>query len=206
MLDNEAVADERQIELDEAIERAKSDEAVKADASPPESYIDDEEPAVSNVWTIQSLEDADWALKRIGDLEQEVAENQKVFDKALLRLKLRQAQLSKRANSGIAFFTFKLQAYAEAHRAELIKGKKKSRALLHGSLGWRKTGGGLEVTDKEALLVWARAQPVESELLRITEAPAIANLQKHFKETGEVPPGTEPKPEVDVFTLKTESK
>lgn len=184
-------------------ERTTTEEAAAADASPPESYVDDEEPAVSAPWTVQSLEDADWALKRIGDLEREVAENERVYQSALLRLKLRHGVLTERADRGIAFFTAKLEAYAAEHRAELIKGKKKSRTLLHGSLGFRKSGGGLEVLDKEALLGWCRQQPVESEVLRITEAPAIAAVQKHFKDTGEVPPGTELKPEVENFTLST---
>ena len=171
-----------------------------------EEYQDEEMPEARPGWHIGDLGALDWALSRVADLEREMAENERLAALAIERIRLRTLKLNERAARGVQFFSGRIREYAELHRAELLGGgKKKSRALVHGTVGWRKKGGGLSVTDVEALLAWARAQPVEAELLRIKEEPALSAIKKHYAATGEVPDGCDVEPEVEEFTLKTEA-
>lgn len=165
-------------------------------------YVDEVEPSVTEVWCVSDLTSADWALSRLADLEREQAENRALEAAAISRIKLKAELLNEKLGRGVAFFRSRIEAYAETHRAELLGGgKKKSRALLHGTIGWRKTGGGLEVKDEAALLAWAQSQPAESGVLRIKESPALDEIGKAFKRTGEIPPGMDVKPEVEKLII-----
>lgn len=174
-------------------------ETLAAPAVDTEVYYDEQDPTVaSSTWRVENLGSADWALGRLKELEREIAQNEAIAAEAVRRLEARVQVLNDRAMRGVRFFRAKLLEYLLTHRAELLgTGKKKSRDLPHGRLGFRKAGGGLEVVDKEALLAWAQAQPVELELVRITEAPAIAAIKAHCEATQKVPPGMVLQPDVD---------
>lgn len=156
-------------------------------------------------WTIADLDTLDWALSRMADSEREVEENNKLAQEAIGRIKLKTEILNERAEKAIAFFRSQIAAYAETHRAELLGGgKKKSRTLLHGTIGWRKKGGALEMKDAAALLDWARLQPIESNVLRIKEEPAWDVIKKSYPDakSGEIPPGCDVVPETEEITIK----
>jgi phage host-nuclease inhibitor protein Gam len=162
-----------------------------------------QEESISQDWRIQDLSTADWALSRVADLERELEENEEVAKAAIARIEARKQLLNEKVERGLRFFRSHLAAFAQEHRSALLGGgKKKSRSLLHGTLGWKKSGGRLEVRDRAALLEWARLQPVELGFLRITEAPALDEIQRQFKLTGEVPPGTDVQPEVEEVVIK----
>jgi phage host-nuclease inhibitor protein Gam len=154
-------------------------------------------------WSIKDLGAADWSLARIADLEREVDENTAMANAQIAKLQHKAQALNAPLLRRVEFFRTMLAAYAQANRAAILgNGKKKSRALLHGVLAWRKIGGGLTVTDRDALLEWARAQPVELELVRVREEPAVAEIKRHCAATGEVPPGAEVVPEGEEFSVK----
>lgn len=180
-----------------------SEVATPAEAEAP--YVDAEEPAVrTGEWRIQALADLDWAMKRRGELEAMQRANDALFKETVERLKLRLERLNKPLQNGVAFFTAAIHAYVITHRTELIgTGRKKSRALLYGTVGFRKSGGGLEVKDADALLAWARTQPVELGYVRITEAPALAEIKRAHKASGELFPGTDLAPESEEFYVKS---
>jgi len=169
------------------------------------AYVDEHEPAVTDQWSIGDLSAADWALSRICDLEREIAENNELAEEAIAKIKMRTDLLNERAQRGVAFFKGRLATFAQTHRELLLGGgKKKSRSLLHGSIGFRKTGGSLEVLDKSELLEWARFQPAEFGFVRIKEEPAVDEIKKRFKLTGEVPPGTHLAEEREEVVVKAE--
>lgn len=157
-------------------------------------------------WRISDLATADWALSRVGDLQREIDENEALAEAARDRITLKTQILNERVHRGVEFFKRHLEAFAQSHRELLLGGgKKKSRSMLHGSLGFRKAGGGLEVQDREALLDWARLQPIESGVLRITEEPNLVEIKREFKRMGELPPGTDLAPETEEVVIKAES-
>lgn len=174
-----------------------------AEPGPEERYIDSEDETVRDGWRIESVSSLDWALSRIADLEREQAENTAIVEEHIARLRLRLEKLNAKAERGLKFFRSQVQAFADAHRAELLGGgKKKSRALPHGTVGWKKVPAKAVVTDEAALLEWARKQPVEREVLRVKEEPAWSAIKALIEEGVELPPGTELTPEGETLTIK----
>lgn len=167
-----------------------------------DDYVDDERPEVQGRWAIENLDAADWALRRLADLQREKAENEAIARRRIEEIQMRLATLNKRAERGIAYFEAKLTEWAKANRAELIPGKKKTRDLPSGSISFRKKGGGLVVVDEAALLKWAEEQGLEKGLVRIKVEPALSEIKKQLGE-GEVPPGMDVEPEREEVVVKT---
>ena len=167
-----------------------------------EPYQDEQDPTVTAGWAIQNQNSADWALGRLADCEREIASIDSQYEAAVARLVARKAELNGRAQRGATYFRAKLEEWATRNRAVLTHGQKKSAALLHGHIGWRKKGGGLKVEDKAALIEWLSVQPVEWGLYRVKVEPEMEALQSRFKQLGEVPPGCIDVPETDVFYAK----
>jgi phage host-nuclease inhibitor protein Gam len=177
------------------------------DANQADVYADEERAEVREGWRIETLADADWALKRIGELEQEKAEVTAIEAERVAEIHVRAETLRERVDRGVRFFSAKLREFAETHRDELLKGgKAKSRALIHGSIGWRKKGGGPVVVDKVALERWAMTQPPETGFVRIKSEPAWDSIKQHISNTGEVVPGVELAEESEEFQVKPGGK
>jgi phage host-nuclease inhibitor protein Gam len=142
-------------------------------------------------------------LRRLAELQRTVDENNEVLKASIERLKERTKRLNAQAERGVGFFSGALREYAEANRAELLGGgKKKSRGLPSGDIGWKAVPEKVTVLDEAVAIAWARSQPVESELLRIKEEVNKPALAAHFKETGEVPPGCDVSPAREEFVVK----
>jgi phage host-nuclease inhibitor protein Gam len=153
-------------------------------------YEDSENPEVRGAWQIETLQSADWALARLAECEAEAAEIDRQAKAAIERVKARAEDLKAKAGRGANFFRFKLLAYAERHRTAILgAGKKKSRDFMHGKIGWRSKPERLEVENAAELEAWLVAQPVEAGLYRQKIEPEMAELQRRFKENGEIPPG-----------------
>lgn len=172
---------------------------------PSEVWNADELEEVPETWAPSSLSDADWCLKRLGELEAEKAEVDAVLRDRVAELQTRAEKLKEKADRAISFISTRLRQYAEANREELLKGgKAKSRALLHGRIGWKKAGGAPVMTDAAQVLAWARAEAPQ--FVRTKEEPAWSDLKKHVAETGEVVPGVDMEPESEEFTWKAGGK
>lgn len=182
-------------------------EEKKVSESPEALRLEMEQNGLPEGWKIRSITDLNWALSRIVDCEQEIRENNQVMEEAVALAKFKTALLNEALTKSAAFFRDQAVHYAEEHKAELIKGKTKTRKLLHGSVSWKTQPAALVMTDAAALLVWAEAQPVELEYVRVKRTPAWDAIKKAFSktETGEIPPGTDLSPEVETLTIKTEA-
>lgn len=164
-------------------------------------FRDDEMPV--DAWRIDDLSTADWALKRIQELQMETEEITAVELQRIAEINARAKKLRERAERGIAFFEAKLREFAETHRDLLLKGgKQKTRNLIHGSIGWKKKPGTPRVADENTLLTWAIRQPPEKGFLRVIEEPAWDVIKQHVKLTGEVPPGVEVTEDEERFVVK----
>lgn len=169
-------------------------------------YTDEEDERVDDCWRPESMVDADWCLKRLGDLQAQKESNEWLTSQALeretARLQLRLERMNESVERGIIFFTARLRGFWEAHKKDLLTGRKKSRAFPHGTLGTRIQPARLEVQDAAKLIDWAASQKDPWRFVRVDVAPAMAEVQAHFKATGEVPPGCEVKPEDEKFAAK----
>jgi len=180
-------------------------ELVAAAKAMQSEYVDEQDPTVRGDWAIQNTGSADWALERVGECEGEADSIEAQYAAAVERLSKRKAELLARAARGASYFRMKLEEWAGPNRASLLKGKGKSVAMLHGTIGWRKKGGNLRVEDKDALAAWLITQPVESGLYRVRVEPEMRALQKWCAESGEIPSGCEFVPEFDEFYVKAEA-
>lgn len=189
---------------------SEDNEALRLAAEPapeaPEEYFDEELDSPTSAWRIADLGQADWALKRLAALEKEAADNERIAELRIAEIRARTAKLNATALRGADFFRGQLAAYAMSHRTELLGGgKKKTRKLPSGEIAFRSKGGGLSIIDRDALLSWARQQPVESGLLRIKEEPALDEIKRHFKASGEVPDGMQLEEEREEVVVKAVS-
>ena len=140
-------------------------------------------PAAPEGWTVRSASDADWALERIAAAQREIAEAEEQFRAAVKRLEERRDALLKAPARTVEFFHGHLRMWAEGNREAICSGKRKSRAFIHGRVGWRTAPLKLEVVDSGPLRQWAHGLELVREEL---DEPGI---RAHFKATGEVPPG-----------------
>lgn len=158
------------------------------------------EPERAEGWRIEHIAQADWALEKLAETKYRLDEIEEMEATAIERIRARATKLREEPTRDAAFFESHLRLWAENNRNTLLTGKAKSRKLLHGSVGWRTKPMGLEVKDLAALLEWARPR----DLVRIKEEPQMDAIRGHFKAVGEIPPGTDVKPETETFYVKVE--
>jgi len=165
------------------------------------AYEDDERPEVKGPWRIQSLADLDWALERLGALEAERVSVIAQGEAACKRIWDRADVLTERLGRGAAFFEAKIEEYAQGNKDALLGGgKRKSRDVLFGRVGWREHPGHIHVTDEAALKKWLAAQENES-LYRTKIVPKMFELNQLYDADGTIPPGCEYKAAEDVFYI-----
>jgi phage host-nuclease inhibitor protein Gam len=163
---------------------------------------------VERGWAIENVQSLDWALARVAALRAEVTTVDELERAAIARVKQRAEALRARAGRGIRFFEFQIEGYAQRNRPALLGGgKRKSRALINGTVGWRakNTGGRLKVEDPKALEPWLLASPVEAGFYRTKTEAEMKTLQAHFKATGEIPPGCRVEEETETFYVETDA-
>lgn len=155
-------------------------------------YEDPDVPAVrTGEWSIQNIQSLEWALGRLAALEAERDHIDAAVAEAKKRLDERREELVTRALRGIGFFESHIAKYATENREAILGGgNRKSRVLLHGTVGWRRREGRLVVVDAPALQRWLREQDDVS-LFRVKIEPEMAALQENFKKNGVIPPGME---------------
>ena len=166
-------------------------------------YQDDERPEVKRGWRIGSEEEADWALVRMSEHEAQIASIDRQLA-ATVERETRRAEMRKgSAPHGVAFFESALMEYGEREKRALLGGgKKKSRAFLHGVIGWRKKGGKLTWIDEAATLAWAKSRPVEQGLYRVKYELEKKMIQDVTRAENIIPPGCELEPETDEVYAK----
>jgi phage host-nuclease inhibitor protein Gam len=175
-------------------------------ADPYADYQDTEDEKVTGAWAIETVTSLDWALSCVAASEAEAREADAMAKAAKARIDAKAAQMKAAAERRAGFFRFKIEEYAERNRETLLGGgKKKSRTLLHGTIGWRSSQERIVVTDPQALEAWLVTQPVERGLFRQTIAPDLKALQALFQASGEVPPGCDTKPAADELYVKADA-
>ena len=180
------------------------------DPMPPElaTYEDAENPEVRGPWRIETIQSADWALARMAELQAEAEQVDAMRDAAIRRIEEKAEAMKAKIARGVSFFGFKLLEYGQRNKKALLGGgKKKSRAFLHGSIGWRtkNKGGRLAVEDAKALEAWLVLQPVDAGFYRQKIEPEMKALQAQFQADGVIPPGCRVEEEIDEPYVKAEA-
>lgn len=184
-----------------------AEEIAPAPDSPPllPEYVDEERPDVRLGWRIGELTEADWAFQRMQELEAQIAAVEKQKEAAIARIEKRAAELEEKAARGIAFFKEHLSEFGEREKRQLLTGKRKSRDLVHGVIGWRakNKGGKLRWVDEDLTIAWAKSRPVEEGLYRVKYELEKTAIEKVARAENIIPPGCELLTETDEIYVKT---
>ena len=146
-------------------------------------------------WTPAGDRDVEWALECIAESEAESASIDQQLADLVERATARANALKVKAERRADFFRGRVTDYAEANKAGLLTGKKRSREYLSGKIGWRKRGGKLVVADRQALADWLMTQ--DPALYRMRLEPEMKALQELARTQGVIPPGCDWEPERD---------
>jgi phage host-nuclease inhibitor protein Gam len=147
---------------------------------------------------IHTLASASWAMERMAEARVEVEEIDRMEREALDRVKARCARLRARASGESATWEARIVDWMQRARESILRGSSKSRSMVHGRVGWREQPERLVVEDADLLALWLREQPVGSPLVRVKVEPVMAEIQRHLKSTGEIPPGCRVEPGRDI--------
>ena len=114
---------------------------------------------------------ADWALRKLGQLEAQKRQRAAFVAAEIERLQAWQAHEDRQAERFAAYLTALLRPYDDQLKAEgKVSARHKSYRLPHGALTARQAPIEWEV-DEATLLAWAEATDPET-LVRVTKAPA----------------------------------
>lgn len=113
----------------------------------------------------------------------------------------RRDSIKAKAEKRAAWVRVLLEEYAKTHRSEIVRGGKKSRELLAGTIGFRSSGEKVVVTDLAAVLAWA--QDKHMELLDLAPKLDKKALDRLVLSTGEIPPGVDVTPASETIHIKT---
>ncbi len=80
--------------------------------------------------------------------------------------------------------------------------KERSVKLLSGTVGFRRNPSSLNITDADALLVWATDNLPDA--IKVVETVGKTPVKSYIEGTGEVVPGVEYTPAADRFYVKTD--
>ena len=156
---------------------------------PPEGSV--EEIQARGPWMVEGPDSADWALAKLAAAREEIAEIERQAEAARAMIEARRLKVIERIGREAAFFESAILTYAQAHRGEIVDGKRKSRDYLHGRISFRSKAGRLVVEDKAALVTWLESQAVELGLSRVVLEPDKKAIDAWFDAGGrEAPPGT----------------
>lgn len=150
---------------------------------------------------------ANWVLKQMADAQRRIDGVQAMIDDEIAAIRRRGDEIMKPLQGRVQFFTAAFGAnLAEWTREELAGSKKKSIALLHGMVGYRKSPDRFVIADEPRAVEWALDNDCEGAVeykLRKTEFRKhyISNLEAHpeLAEIAQIEAGE------DEFYVKPES-
>lgn len=151
-------------------------------------------------FSISNLNALGWLIRRIGELEKQIAEIEEAKRQEIEEITERAAFIAQPFRHQILYFMEKYTPQAEAFVKGQIKGRKaKSVPTLWGRAGFRKSRAGVRITDAEEALAFAKSHDIPT---KVTESILKRPLLNHIEETGEVPTGTEYVPSEERFYVK----
>ena len=151
-------------------------------------------------WAVRSTADVNFAFSCKQESEAEIASIDAQLADLIALATARADSIKAKHQSRAAFFTARLVDYVEAHKGELLIGKKRSHEFLGGTVAWRKKPAKVVVTDKEALVSWL-TENGDPALMRVTVAPDLKAIDASIQASGVLPPGLDLEPESETLTV-----
>jgi phage host-nuclease inhibitor protein Gam len=151
-------------------------------------------------WSIKGAPDVNFAFRCISEEETALASIDEQEAHAIAAIKAHADALRAKRQPRVAFFTAKIVEYVEAHKKELLTGKRRSAEFLGGVASWRRKPAKVVVTDKPALVEWL-SQHGDPTLMRVKVEPDLKAIDAMILATGVLPPGLDLEPESETLTV-----
>ncbi len=149
--------------------------------------VDDDEEPVAAGFSIDTMDKADWALRKIGRAERNIAQMEHLASALKAKIDARLAEIRKPYDRTVAAMTELLRPWADREMAELgIRSVK----LISGKLAFRQNPAHLEVADEDAAIAWLQANN-HSNAVRIKASVEKNVVKEIIKTSGEIPAGME---------------
>lgn len=162
---------------------------------------------------IQNFLGLDWAGKKLAEYKRAIEQNCTAEREEAARLRARVEALNAPLAKHAAFFQSVIEAYARDHKAEILVGRAKSRALPSGlKLAWRAKPAGCEVKDVGALHAWAGLSGFSEQIFpeppprTVADMLSKSGLNKVMKTVKSEVPGVERIPESETLSIDVEEK
>jgi hypothetical protein len=150
-----------------------------------------EVPVVPETFSVRDEETASWLCRKINEC--------RAYRR---RVELWAARELKRAERDEAFLMMKFGRQLEdwtASEITRLRGRRRSLCLPGGTVGFRRTGPLLVVTDSDAVLRWAKRNCPAAVVVK--EVLSKTTLNAHVAESGELPDGSHLQEPQDKFFL-----
>ena len=140
----------------------------------------------------------DHYLQLLFDREQEMQRNREIAERRHAMIEAWEQDVNGSLKRECRWLKLEIEALAAGYDF----GTKRSRALPHGSFGYRRGADRIEIAEPARAIAWAEGNGLESEVKKsIGKTP----LLKHLKATGELPDGCEFIEGSDAFFIKSGS-
>lgn len=172
-------------------------------------FLDKYQQTDDEGFIVDDEQKANWALRKIGELQKEMKDNTRLAEKEIDKIKRWEKQQNNRLSESVNYFEGLLADYARQKREQ--DPKFKSLSLPNGRIGFRKQQPKWIYDDKTLLKYLERTEL--DELIRVNKAPNKSEIRKVFdvvgdkvvnKETGEVVEGIEIVHRDETFNVRVE--
>src|SRR5690625_2507636 len=174
-----------------------------------QDFLDEQERVNEKGFIVDNEQKANWALRKIKELQQEIEDNTRLAEKEIDKIERWKTKQNEQLADSVLYFESLLNDYAARKRAE--DPNFKSMSLPNGRIGYRKQQPRWNYDD-ETLLKYLERTELD-ELIRVSKAPNKAEIRKQFEvvgdkvintETGEVVEGIDIVHRDEVFNVRVE--
>lgn len=144
---------------------------------------------------------ASLVLREIAETEADLERHDQALQAEIAMLRARYERLTARARAR----SVRLHGVAMEIARRMDFGKKKSRAVGYGVIGFRTKPEHLSIEDDAAALAWARTHAPELVEIRTVEKLPQKKLAGYFAATGDLPPGCAWVPAIEEFYVKPDT-
>jgi phage host-nuclease inhibitor protein Gam len=164
-------------------------------------FEDDETKPADEHFRIETLDQAEWAMRKIERARKEIARFDEAAQKVIDKIKARVETLAQTHKHTIESMTTLLEPWVSLEIAK--QGKKRSYNMIGGTAGYRSNPNSIEVTDEAAAIQWLETHWAAGCIVtkKVVVKKAVHDL---IKANGEIPDGIEVKPGETKFYVNTD--
>jgi len=172
-----------------------------------QNYLDEQEQVEKEAFTIQDDQAANWALRKIGQMQKQIEDNNALAVAEIDKIEAWNKQENKKSQDSIDYFQGLLSYYAL--KKKKVDPEFKTLKLPNGNLSFRSQQPKWNLDEEK--VIKALKESDAKDLIKVTEKPMLAEIKKAFEvnkgkavnpETGEVIEGITIEEQPEKFGVK----